>query len=262
VILRDGAPLGVKIGFNSDVSASLATVGAFTVRNLTTGQTVAPSSYAFTWDAATNSALFRFTSQPAKGNYTATLSGAVVANAQGTRLDGNGDGTAGGDYMLSFFHLPGDFNLDRTVGFADLVAVAQHYDQPVTRYADGDANGDGLCNFLDLVAVAQNYDSTLAPPTGAAVPAPVPAASSAPVAPVSLQNSAPALIAPTSPKGVFAAASLTKAHKPAPRAAKSVRRPQPKTPAARSAPATVNAPQAVRPPVFNARRIARNDLLQ
>ena len=116
-----------------------------------------------------------FLAPPARGNYTATLTANQVYSSLGTRLDGNADGAAGGDYVLNFFMLPGDFNLDRRVNFSDLVALAQHYNQPVTRYADGDSNGDGLVNFTDLVSLAQNYNSTLAAP-GAAPVAPSPAA--------------------------------------------------------------------------------------
>jgi len=176
-ILRDLTPLTIKLNFNTDISASLAAAGgaaALTLRNLTTVQTVSPTAYTYTWDAATNSALFRFINPPAKGNYTATLSAAQITTPAGLHLDGNGDGTAGDDYVLSFFHLPGDFNLDRSVGFADLIAVAQHYNTAVTQYAQGDVNGDGQVGFADLVAVAQNYNTTLPFPGPVAAPAEVP----------------------------------------------------------------------------------------
>jgi len=52
----------------------------------------------------------------------------------------------------------GDFNLDGTVGFADLVAVGQHYGLAANNtWLNGDANFDGQVNFADLVVLGQNY---------------------------------------------------------------------------------------------------------
>jgi hypothetical protein len=66
--------------------------------------------------------------------------------------------------------LPGDANFDGLVGFPDLVAVAQHYDQQGADWSKGDFNFDGVVNFQDLVTVAQNYDTQ--GPATAAVPEP------------------------------------------------------------------------------------------
>ena len=67
--------------------------------------------------------------------------------------------------------LPGDASDDGTVGFTDLVAVAQHYNGAGSA-AQGDFNGDGTINFSDLVTLAQNYNTSLPPvpaaPVGAA----------------------------------------------------------------------------------------------
>jgi hypothetical protein len=68
--------------------------------------------------------------------------------------------------VLVTYALNGDANLDRTVGFSDLVAVAQHYGQsPNANWDQGDFNQDGAVNFADLVAVAQNYGKSLPPIT-------------------------------------------------------------------------------------------------
>ena len=55
------------------------------------------------------------------------------------------------------------------VGFPDLVAVAQNYDQSGRSWSTGDFDGDGVVGFPDMVVVAQNYDKQLAAP-----PPPVP----------------------------------------------------------------------------------------
>lgn len=61
------------------------------------------------------------------------------------------------------YTLRGDANLDGAVGFADLVAVAQHYGNTSgsATWSMGDLNYDGNVGFADLVAVAQNYGRSL-----------------------------------------------------------------------------------------------------
>jgi phospholipase/lecithinase/hemolysin len=62
---------------------------------------------------------------------------------------------------LDFSALAGDSDLDAIVGFADLVSLAQHYDQPIGQtWLDGDFNSDAAVGFGDLVLLAQNYNSS------------------------------------------------------------------------------------------------------
>jgi hypothetical protein len=57
--------------------------------------------------------------------------------------------------------LLGDVNGDGKVGFADLLALAQHYGHAGT-LAQGDVNADGMINFSDLLVLAQNYGASTA----------------------------------------------------------------------------------------------------
>jgi hypothetical protein len=59
--------------------------------------------------------------------------------------------------------LPGDANLDHSVGFSDLVTVAQHYGASGQSWVTGDFTGDGVVAFEDLVKVAQNYGGLFPP---------------------------------------------------------------------------------------------------
>ncbi|HEY7119272.1 MAG TPA: dockerin type I domain-containing protein [Tepidisphaeraceae bacterium] len=58
--------------------------------------------------------------------------------------------------------LVGDANLDGSVNFADLVALAQSYNTSSgAAWSHGDFNFDGAVNFSDLVGLAQNYNAAL-----------------------------------------------------------------------------------------------------
>ncbi len=78
-----------------------------------------------------------------------------------------------GDALVIRGTLNGDSNLDGTVGFADLVAVAQHYglSDGSAMWVQGDFNFDGKVGFADLVAVAQNYGGSV--PVGPIAGAPL-----------------------------------------------------------------------------------------
>jgi hypothetical protein len=53
--------------------------------------------------------------------------------------------------------LPGDLNHDGSVGFADLLSLAQHYGAANAAWEQGDLNGDGSVGFDDLLILAQDY---------------------------------------------------------------------------------------------------------
>lgn len=181
-----GAGPTITIKFSKDVGASLS-VSDLSIANLTKGTTVDPQQVTFSYDPTTQTATWQLAADLADGNYHASMVAANVTDAQSRTLDANGDGTAGDDYSYDFFHLAGDANHDRTVGFADLVAVAQNYGASGGKtYAQGDFNFDGAVNFSDLVTVAQHYGVSLA---AIAAPA-MPAAAPVPVAGASVSQTA------------------------------------------------------------------------
>ncbi len=57
--------------------------------------------------------------------------------------------------------LRGDTNLDGTVNFTDLLALARNYNGTNLFWQTGDFNYDGNVNFTDLLALARNYNQTL-----------------------------------------------------------------------------------------------------
>jgi autotransporter-associated beta strand protein len=80
------------------------------------------------------------------------LLGVTGGSFLGTSVDGSA--------VLVRTTILGDATLDGSVDFADLVVLAQHYDQPGI-YADGDLTYDGTVDFGDLVKLAQNYNTAL-----------------------------------------------------------------------------------------------------
>jgi hypothetical protein len=75
--------------------------------------------------------------------------------------------------LASFTVIDGDANSDGSVGFADLVALAQNYNSPTGGdWTRGDFNGDGIVTFEDLVILAQHYGQGAGQAAG--VPAPLP----------------------------------------------------------------------------------------
>lgn len=69
---------------------------------------------------------------------------------------------------------PGDADEDLSVGFSDLLAVAQHYGSTAADWTTGDFNADGTVNFKDLLILAQNYGKDASDPPAAASAASVP----------------------------------------------------------------------------------------
>lgn len=57
--------------------------------------------------------------------------------------------------------LPGDANVDGTVNFSDLLALARNFGSSGRSWADGDFGGNGSVQFDDLLALARNFGSTL-----------------------------------------------------------------------------------------------------
>jgi hypothetical protein len=108
---------------------------------------------------------------PVAGNSYVVMTGNPV---QGQFSQITGNQLANGHWLAvtysNFFvsvsaALGGDANLDGTVNFNDLVALAQHYSQSTGQtWSTGDFNGSGGVDFNDLVVLAQNYNQSTSGP--------------------------------------------------------------------------------------------------
>jgi probable HAF family extracellular repeat protein len=156
-------PRTLTFRFDEDVSTTLGPDDLL-VTNLNTNELVGGLDYSY--NAQTNIASFAFSANLVDGNYRVSINSGGIEDRAGWHLDGDGDGAAGGDFQFEFFLLRGDANQDRSVDFADLVALAQNYNSSGKDWSQGDFDGDGGVGFSDLVALAQNYNTTLPPPAG------------------------------------------------------------------------------------------------
>ena len=106
------------------------------------------------------------------GSGDAITSSSAAANHQFTigyadSADKSGVNTFANSVELKYT-VPGDTNLDGSVNFSDLVALAQHYGGLASVWDQGDFNYDAKVNFTDLVALAQNYDKSVTSAVAAA----------------------------------------------------------------------------------------------
>jgi hypothetical protein len=65
-------------------------------------------------------------------------------------------------FSHTFDYLPGDCNLNGTVGFDDLTNVVGHYNGHYSGWASGDFNNNGTVDFADLTAAVGHYRQTSA----------------------------------------------------------------------------------------------------
>jgi hypothetical protein len=103
----------------------------------------------------------------ADGRYTLTVLAGRVG-AAGQALDGNGDGVAGGDFVLAgdpatnkLFRLFGDVNGDGVVNGADLAAFRAAFGTSVQPWSACDVNGDGVIDNLDFFQFRRRFGTTV-----------------------------------------------------------------------------------------------------
>lgn len=87
----------------------------------------------------------------------------VIVEASDAGVAGTWGGQAvDASSVLLLYTLFGDTNIDRTVGFDDLLSLAQNYGATSGKdWVHGDSTGDGAVNFDDLLSLAQNYGTSV-----------------------------------------------------------------------------------------------------
>jgi extracellular elastinolytic metalloproteinase len=156
----------VRVSFSENVAASIDAAD-LVLHNDTTNTTIPSAAQSVSYDAGTNTATFIFPGLPddllSDGNYSATLVASGVSDIDGNALDGDGDGTAGGDYLFDFFFLTGDANHDGRVNLQDFNRLATNFGQSPRDFGEGDFNYDGVVNLQDFNRLAIKFGTQLGP---------------------------------------------------------------------------------------------------
>jgi hypothetical protein len=89
---------------------------------------------------------------------------AAQVSGSGQPLDGDANGTAGGDFTLDLHRLYGDVNGDKAVNGLDLAEFRKAFGASAADAAyraDLDVNGDGVINGPDLAAFRTRFGVVL-----------------------------------------------------------------------------------------------------
>ncbi|MFT3788658.1 MAG: hypothetical protein QM770_21215 [Tepidisphaeraceae bacterium] len=154
--IYDASVQRVELDFNGNLLPFANSVVQLV--NTTTGITIATGTVSVSTSGAT--ATIAMSGHPAgelpDGDYTLTLDAGIVFSSGGAALMS--------PVSTTFFALAGDFNRDRAVNFADLLALASSYGSTSKTYAQGNADRDaaGVVNFNDLLVLAEHYGHGLA----------------------------------------------------------------------------------------------------
>ena len=100
----------------------------------------------------------------ADGSYTLTIHSDLIQDGVGRKLDGDLDGTAGGDATEALFRLYGDSDGDRDVDLIDLARFLSTFGRRRgdSHYLDYfDSNGDDRVGLVDLLAFAHRIGTQL-----------------------------------------------------------------------------------------------------
>lgn len=149
------------VAFTFSKVVHVAGASAFRLVNETTGEEVDLTNAVVTGDG-TDTITIDLSQVPlADGRYTLTLLAGHITDADGNSLDGDGDGSAGDDYVWTFVRLACDANGDGKVDSADLAVWQRNYD-PLGRNqntaATGDWDHDGDVDSTDLAVWQRCYN--------------------------------------------------------------------------------------------------------
>jgi Bacterial Ig-like domain (group 3)/Dockerin type I domain len=132
-------------------------VGLNVTSSVVSGHTVATITFTSSLDPG---------SSLSDGNYRLTVHADQVTDAAGGMLDGDGDGTPGGDRTFDFFRFYGDVNGDRHIDIADFGVFSGTFNLSTgqTGFLDYlDYNGDGHIDIADFGQFSIRFFTTLPP---------------------------------------------------------------------------------------------------
>lgn len=96
----------------------------------------------------------------ADGNYQLTVLGNQITDLAGQPLDGDANGTSGGDYTFNFHRLFGDTDGDRDIDAADFGPFRQGFGTPSAAFTF-DFDGDGDVDAADFGQFRQRFGTSV-----------------------------------------------------------------------------------------------------
>lgn len=159
----DAQPLTITVQFAENVQIALG-AGALSIQDQNDSNQPAFSPTGFTYDAATKTATFTFSSPANDSNYRATLAAGNVRD--------NANNAMATDLIVDFFTLAGDGNHSRTVDIQDFNLLAANFGKTGQTFSQGnyDYSSDGAIGLTDFNILAARFGHSLPPPpTGQSV---------------------------------------------------------------------------------------------
>ncbi|MCK4340713.1 MAG: Ig-like domain-containing protein [Phycisphaerae bacterium] len=162
--LRDSGRLGARLAVTFDEPMTPPTVQDVLLVGDTSGQAV-PDQVSV--DPTGEVMTVVFEDYLSQDMYTFTIVASRVTDEAGNPLDGNGDGTGGDDYVVTFSLLPGDFDHDGDVDiddfntFAECLAGPDVFDPPPGcnpgDFINADLDGDSDVDLVDFVTFQESF---------------------------------------------------------------------------------------------------------
>lgn len=148
-------PQAVRVHFSEDVSHGLD-ISGFVLRNTTTNQVVPAAQLHLAYDRTTDIA----TLTPAAGN---TFDDGRYELTFAPSIRDWSDKSIAATAPITFNVLRGDIDRDGSVGFGDLLILAQNYGKSGQTFSQGNIDYDpaGLVDFADLLSLTQHYGQSL-----------------------------------------------------------------------------------------------------
>jgi hypothetical protein len=152
-------PQAITVQFSENVQNSLA-AGDVSVQdeNDLAAPAFQPSSWSY--DGATNTATFNFSSALPDSNYQATIASGNVRDPANNPLSSN--------VTVDFFTLSGDGNHDRVVDIQDFNLLAVNFGKSGMTYSQGnyDYSADNTVTITDFNVLATNFGRSMPAPAG------------------------------------------------------------------------------------------------
>jgi subtilisin family serine protease len=144
----------LRVGFADAIDTASIAIDDLVVTHLASGATVTPASVE--WSTDRTQIVWTFDESMPEGDYRFELAAGSLTTDDGRTLSTAQTWEGGANFVRL-----GDADRDRSVGFSDLLIMAQHFNSSGRTFSQGDFNHDGNVDFYDLLLLAQRYNQPM-----------------------------------------------------------------------------------------------------